>query len=432
MIPDDQLNALKDRNPVHVLAAQWVKLRRKRKDAYIGPCPICSRDPQSKVAPRFECDADKWVCAVCADGGDVIRLVMKREGVDFVGAVERLGGTREEVPTPELARKAGLRDFKRAGMPTDGTAPRTPDIYATSNALQAAYAAGWADGRRRASYEVFARDRERRRLYAFWKAGVAIWGTPVEIYLTGRGYVIPPNARLKFHPAMPLFCDGREVEPVLAHTGPAMLAAIRAADGHFSGLHITWLDPSGPKGKARVLHPETGEVLPSKKSRGTKNGGYIDLGGCDPATAARMIAGEGNETVFAAYTALVRAGRDVSRLALRGGIDLGNLAGRALATLAHPTLKTEGGRPQRVGGPDPDLESLAMPVPADLPELILLGDGDSDPFLTRNAMARAKARHEAPGRLVRVAFAPDGLDFDDLLNRTAAPREGMQGLSDEQ
>jgi hypothetical protein len=70
-----------------------------------------------------------------------------------------------------------------------------------------------------------------------------------------------------------------------------------------------------PKGKAQIIHPDTGEVLPAKKVRGSKAGGYIDLGGAR--AASRMIAGEGIETVAAVHTALKRAGRDLSRTLFR-------------------------------------------------------------------------------------------------------------------
>jgi len=97
MISDDALAALKERNPVDVVASQWVALRTRRRGKYIGPCPLCSEDPQSRSAMRFECDSDKFVCAVCREGGDVIKLVMKREGVDFKTALDRLGGARDGV-----------------------------------------------------------------------------------------------------------------------------------------------------------------------------------------------------------------------------------------------------------------------------------------------------------------------------------------------
>src|SRR5262245_32545034 len=104
-------------------------------------------------------------------------------------------------------------------------------------------------------------------------------------------------------------CFATGARPTLAHRGPAMLAPFYDADGKGIGLHITWLDPSQPKGKACVHNPETGEVLPSKKMRGTKAGGFIDLGGCRE-RCARVVGGEGIETVLAAYTAQQRERRD--------------------------------------------------------------------------------------------------------------------------
>ncbi|HGW6361815.1 TPA: CHC2 zinc finger domain-containing protein [Escherichia coli] len=387
MISDDALAALKERNPVDVVASQWVALRTRRRGKYIGPCPVCSEDPQSRSAMRFECNADAWVCAVCQDGGDVIKLVMKREVVDFKTALDRLGGAREEVPTPALARRAGLRAHA-AGEPLGDV----PPPFGDDPALRQAYVGGWSEGRRRAAYETFARNRERDRLIAFWKEASPWPGTLVEKYLAWRGLVVPDNARLRCHPALAYLADGREVTECL-HRGPAMLAPIQGTNG---GLHMTWLAADGA-GKA--------DLSPAKKVRGSKAGGYIDLGGV--VDGDRLVAGEGIETVLAGYTALVRARRNsLSRTMFRAGIDLGNLAGKALSTVPHPTLKTARGQAQRVPGPEPDLESPAMPVPDHVTELVLLGDGDSDPFLTRNAMERARARHMRPGLTVRVIF-PD-------------------------
>jgi hypothetical protein len=412
MITDDALNALKDRMSVDAVASEWVSLRRKGK-GYVGPCPICSENPHSKTSMRFECSADKWVCAVCQDGGDVIKLIQKREGVGFRVAIERLGGARDEQPTPDLARKAGLRAFQAGGA-----MPDVPTPYDDDTALRVAWCAGWTDGRKREEFAAKARERERKRLEdAFWLPAELWPGTPVEAYLRGRGAILPRNAEVRYHPSIPMFADGRERQPVMLHRGPAMLAAFFDAGGTFRGLHITWLDPAGPKGKAAIVNPETGELMPSKKMRGTKAGCFIDLGGSpDP---RRIIAGEGIETAAAVCTALWRRGRDLSSTAFRVAGDLGNLAGKALKQMPHPSLKDAAGRPKRVAGPDPDPYSAAMPVPDSASELVLLGDGDSEPILTRNALERASQRHARPGRTIRIAFAHDGKDFDDMLKRPA-------------
>lgn len=418
MMTDEQLLALKARNPVGEVAGAWVRLRARPGGKFVGPCPICSDNAQSKTASRFECSDDAWVCAVCGDGGDVIKLMRKREGLDFVAAVERLGGVREERPTPAIAHRRGIRDFA-AGVALDDPL-NVPPAFDADVSLINAWRAGWLKAQRRAGYAEFARKRERERLWDFWCAARAhsVGDDAMHRrYLRQRGLLVPANAKLRSHPDMPLFADGRENEPRLLHRGWAMLAAIAGPDHRFAGLHITWIDLAQPKGKLVLVDPETGELVTAKKMRGSKAGGYVDLGGRPDASGGfrRMFAGEGIETTLTPYTALVRTGRLREGDAFRVGLDLGNLAGRAIETVPHPTLKTAGNRPQRVPGCDPDMGAPAMPVPDSIEELILLGDGDSDPLTTRNAIERAKRRHDRPGRRVRAEFAPAGKDFNDLV-----------------
>ena len=421
----DQLNQVKALNPVDALAGQWVTLRRKsgRRGSYVGPCPMCSDNPRSKTASRFECDADKWVCAVCADGGDVIKLVQKHDGVSFVEACERLGGQNAPALTPALAERRGVQDFHAAMAATKtqalvcdraagGTISCVPPADYPAD-LRTSWARGWQKAEKQHAASEHYREAERESLYIAWRSASDLAGSAAEQYLAARGLKFPDNAALRCHPRWPMYAVGRNGS--LVHEGPAMFAAIIAASGRFSGLHITWLDPAGPTGKAHVFNPGTDDVLPSKKVRGTKLGGFINLGGVSSQPGPRMFAGEGIETVLAVYTALRKTGRLREGDVFRAGVDLGNLAGRATETVTHPTLKSGGGRAQRVPGPVPDLESPAMPVPDAISELVLLGDGDSEPVLTRNALERAKARHTRPDRTIKIIFAPAGRDFNDLL-----------------
>jgi hypothetical protein len=114
-----------------------------------------------------------------------------------------------------------------------------------------------------------------------------------------------------------------------------------------------------------------------------------------------------------------QAGRALDDMAFWAAGDLGNLAGRALKTISHPTLKRPNGRPMTVPDRYPDPDDTGLSLPDSVEELVLLGDGDSEPLLTECAMERAARRYAREGRQIRIAFAPAGLDFNDVL-RTAA------------
>ncbi|NJO54713.1 MAG: hypothetical protein HC829_07615, partial [Bacteroidales bacterium] len=280
------------------------------------------------------------------------------------------------------------------------------------------------------------REAERVRCREAWDAAVPAIGSPVEAYFRHRSLMLPVDAELRYAPVRGYF-EGEDEDLVTGRKsprciwrGPAMLAAIRRADGRFGGLHTTWIDPrfatgeavtGNPKGKARIVDPVTGEMLPAKKSRGSVHGGFIVLKPCR--APRQLIAGEGIETACAVLTALQRVGRDHSGTAVWSSVDLGNLGGKAMASVAHPTLLSPKGRPQRVPGPEPDLRAPAMPVPDSVTDLVLLGDGDSDPFTTRLALERSCRRNARRGRTCRPAFAPEGTDFNDLM-MTSPPGTG--------
>jgi hypothetical protein len=378
MISDAELAQLKANNPCDVIAARMGVRLRKHGTKMVGPCPICSKDRQGRSAGRFEATHDGWVCAVCADGGDVIRLVERAEGLDFRSAIAWLGGPGEVDPAIAAGRERE-RAAEKAG--------------------------------REAEADAF-RQRERRTLHDIWKAALPAPGTPVEDYLRLRRLELPPGARLRCVPDMPYFHgeetadDGRRRQRVV-HRGPAMVAPIIGPDGKFRGLHFTYLDLAQPKGKAVVKdHPDTGEVLPAKKVRGTKAGGYIELvrpfeeieGVRKPQPFSRLIVGEGIETVLSVWLALSGLGRDLGDVAFWSAVDLGNLGGRAADTIRHPSEVDARGRPRRVPGPDPDLQSAGIAVPTEIEDVVLLGDGDSDPVLTRCAIYRAAIRLGARSR----------------------------------
>lgn len=381
---EHDLAEIRARNPVAEIAARYVELRRSG-GRLSGPCPICGGGRGSQ---RFEVKADgeSWVCAVCTDGGDVIRLVEKVEGCSFTDACERLGG-RASADPEAIARLAAEREAKRAKRDADAAAFR---------------------------------EAERRRLWKIWRAALPIARTPAARYLEGRGLIVPDDCPgLRYMPAAAYFHGQAEDErgkmsAAVLHRGPAMVAAFIRADGTFGGLHTTWLTERDPPSKLQLSDPQTGELLPAKKMRGSKTGAHI-LVARGPGDLRQLVIGEGIETAASVFTALVGAGRPIDGMQFWAAGDLGNLAGRATQTIAHPSLKRPDGRPQRVPGPMPDPDDPGLAIPDSVEDLLLLGDGDSEPLLTHCAMERAARRYARPGRTIRPVFAPIGVDLNNVL-----------------
>lgn len=369
---------IKSRNPVLEVAERYTSLRAYGK-RYAGPCPICGGRKQTG---RFEVwpAEGRWVCAVCQDGGDVLELVMKVERVDFRAAVERLGGGRVE---------------------SDESRKRRAEMREALEAERAKEAAAYREG-------------ERRRTRELWEAAGPIGeGGPISAYLAGRALRVPLGAFLREALDVPYFgpkpLDG---PPRELWRGPAMLAAIAGVDGRFAGLHTTWVDPAAPGSKASIVDPETGEVLPAKKVRGSKKGGRIEL--VRQLEPGRLFIGEGIETVLSVWCGLV----DLRHALLEGAafwssVDLGNLGGPADGAIAHPSAVSPKGRPLRVPSPMP-ADGPAIQVPESVTEIVVLGDGDSDPFLTEKTIERAARRWARPGRTIRRAMASAGFDFNDI------------------
>jgi hypothetical protein len=376
-----------------------------------GPCPACGG--RDRFAVNFT--KRKFNCRGCgAKGGDALALALVGERLAFVDACEDLSGrARPARIGAESAEEREARAARRAALDARQQAEREK---ADADAAEF-------------------RRREREAALRIWKEGRPVSKGLAGRYLAARGLMLPGTAQLRetdsalyFHG---LEDDGRGGQrPRLIHRGPAMLALLTGNDGSGVGVHITWLSEDR-LAKAALTDPETGEALPAKKMRGSKNATRIVLREvCFPRDAAgkdsmspqpgvagplRLFIGEGIETTLSVATALRAAGRLEPGDAFWAAADLGNLGGPASGTVAHPTLTTPSGRPARVPGLVPDLTREAMTIPASVARLVLLGDGDSDPFTTRAALERARRRHAAPGRTISIIVAPQGRDFNDVL-----------------
>ena len=109
-----------------------------------------------------------------------------------------------------------------------------------------------------------------------------IAGTVVETYLRGRGITdLHGIDSLRFHPR----CYYRPEADAPTEIWPAMIAAVTDLQGHITGAHRTWLDPSG-RDKAPVDTP--------RRAMGHLLGHAVRFG---PAGDV-MAAGEGIETML--------------------------------------------------------------------------------------------------------------------------------------
>jgi len=357
----------------------------------VGPCPVCGGDDRFGVNSR----KGKYYCRGSGFGGDVIALAQYIEKCNFLTACELLTGR----PPPRGDSHVDLAALARAAEER------------RAKALQRE-----ADAR-------YWRERERRKLYAAYDNAHAPRGTPVEAYLARRKLALPRATALRFKERWRLYSDtkgGGQLQ--VLHEGPAMFAGITGPDGHFAGLHATWIDLDAADGKARIADPVTGELAPAKKVRGSASGGRIELVRCHlPET---LVLGEGIEEVLTVWHALTQRGWDLARAAFWSSISLGNLGGKAVGTLRHPSAVNvdAAGRKRAVKIPseEPDRTVPAIPIPDSVRELVLLGDGDSERFLTETTLRRAARRYARPGLTIRVVWSPEGSDWNTVLMEAAA------------
>ena len=118
-----------------------------------------------------------------------------------------------------------------------------------------------------------------RRLFAMAQP---ISGTIAEAYLRNRGITaLHATTSLRFHPR----CYLRPDDHAPTQTWPAMIAAVTDLDGTITGVHRTWLDPSG-RGKASIDTP--------RRAMGHLLGNAVRFGLAHDVLAA----GEGIETIL--------------------------------------------------------------------------------------------------------------------------------------
>lgn len=374
------------------------------------PCPVSG----GKDRFSFNTATNKWNCRHCSVGGqDAIGMAAHCLDLD-------------------LSRRAGFLEACAAvlgrDIPAGGERESDEDLAARQVRIEEARRQSDEASADRARQNNVFRDAERRKAVGIYDAAASLVrsGSPAgRFYLQSRTGGIPDDRwlRVSTHQTYWHGADERG-QPMSLHVGPAMVAPfVRFGDAlavEIVGCHITWIDlQNAPKYRPALADPETGELLPTKKMRGTKKGGVVPLSG-DPA-AKRWLGAEGIENTLA-FARVERFRGDTFYFAAG---DLGNLAGPADAAsrFPHPELKKEDRagrlRPVMIAGPVPAFrdadEPDAMIVPGHVDELVLLADGDSEPVMTASAMTRARERHAREGRLIPVVWSRPGTDFAAML-----------------
>ena len=329
-----------------------------------GPCPACGgRDRFGvNIARR------KFNCRGCkVKGNNALALALVGGRVGFLDACEALAMEppprlmKGETPTQKAEREARVAELK-ARADADAEKRRKAEAEADAYRLKVA--------------------RE------MWDKAARGDLSPVMDYL-GQARALD-LAGVNLAAIRQAECTLTNARKDALHTGPAMVCAMVDAAGKLMGVHRTWLGPGKDgmrKGRPVVIDPVTGEPAGTKKGLGLKKGAVIRLVRVtgEGEKPHRLFMGEGIETTLSVYTALRKAGSPLLEgSAFWCGIDLGNIA-------------------------------YSVPAPDWCRELILLGDGDSDPHDTREALAACAARFRAAGVTVRIAMAPEGQDFNDML-----------------
>lgn len=358
------------------------KLKRAGADL-LGPCPAgCASTDGFVVTPREHI----FLCRPSGVSGNAIVMVRHSLSCGFAEALEFITGeSRPDRSRDETEEERQRREAARARQQADAE----------------------ARARRQDAADANKRDRDDEAIASIIERAVPIAGTHAEAYLRARGLRPPKRLTgdLRFC-NVPYYGFEHEASKEVAFlaTLPAMIAVIRDVDGAMIGVHQTFLDPVEPR-KWRPLGDAHRNK--AKKIRGRAKGGMIRLG----MLGECLVIGEGIETALAHY-ALGRSPEDAS---LASGISLGNIAGGAAGSIPHPTVKGPDGKPTAVRNGVPDMDKPGVILPACVREVILLGDGDSEPLATRGAMLTAGRRFRNEGRTVALDEAPRGRDWNDEL-----------------
>lgn len=353
---------------------------------WVGPCPNCGGHDRFSINTQervFNCRG--------FGGGGYIDGAMHAFDCTFLEACEALAG-RPSPERPGRKKKAAAKPKQDDGPPPVAPLPEDGGMAERDEPSPPEGSDHSVDERQAG-----------RTVADLFDSGKPIRGTLAEAYLAGRRLAAATDWTFDLRFADALAYLGLETpackEPKFLGKYPAMLAAIRNAQGDIIGVHRTYLDPDG---RGRLKPPGDPKRNAAKKVVGKVMGGLIWLSPPRPL----LVVGEGIETSRSGFL-LGIGGADA---AVAATVTLGNMAGAPTENMPHPKL------PRRsVPNGVPDMERPGFIPPQVVEELIFLGDGDSDRPFTLAQLLLAGRRQRAEGRQAFFAMARDGKDWNDVL-----------------
>lgn len=352
------------------------------------PCPACGGDDRFAVNEK----KNIFYCRGSSTSGDAIALAQYFDGVSFLEAVETVAGrpnpagARREISAEEQAKRDDITRKRR-----DDAERRNED---NARAVQEK------------------KETDKARIDAILKSWRPFHQSPAQAYLSARKINPDPDfmSDIGFVENEPYygFESEKAEKKILLARLPCMVSIIRNVANEIIGIHRTFLDLIKP---AKFTPPAHKQNKP-KRILGASRGGMIRLGFIEPI----MATGEGIETTLAWFQLGRKIkGVNMENVGIFASISLGNMSGSCTGTIPHPKLKRPDGSPLPIPNSIPDMDRPGVILPNEVKGLILLGDGDSEQYLTRSRLMAAARRARAQQREVWFDCAPGGMDWNNVL-----------------
>jgi hypothetical protein len=319
-------------------------------------------------------------CFGCGAKGDVIEFFMRHDGTDFQSTVNRLLG---RVPSDPAQRAAAAARY-RAEQAASAKKEQALAIKKRERALSLIARAKPVGGSLVVNY------------WAARGLHLDAIGLPQDVgFIAGLEYWAP---------------RANEDRTMLIGHFPAKIAAMRDRAGEIQAAHVTYLAKDG-SGKAEIIHPQTGEFLPSKKIQGAYWGCAIRL----YPEQDILAVGEGIESSLS-----VRQRRP--DIAVWAAGSLGNLAGGGCPKaqkMLNESHRRYGVQGRVESTPVPDRDNPGLVLPPDVKTCLIIADNDGHNPAHNRAMinrARTKFAGNYPfSKRVGVIWPERGLDANDMV-----------------